>query len=259
MGRAGDVRPEPLAHIGWSVGEGPAHGQRVRAHQPTPDSGSRCSSQYRSARGPKPVGPAVHSQASSIASPDGGEVEVRPGQAAGEVLQEQCSHDRLGGAGRVVGVGDLGAEALLVLLRERHPPERFAGGSAGGVEVREQRVVGGEDAADPLPERDLDRTGERGDVHQHVGLELGDRVGEAVADHEPALGVGVGDLGRATAVVGDHVARDASRCRRSRSPPAPRCRSRGPGSRRLPARRGRRARRRRRSCRASWRPSPRRS
>ena len=39
-----------------------------------------------------------------------------------------------------------------------------------------------------------------------VGVELLHRVGQPVGQHEPTLGVGVGDLGGAAAVLGDHVA-----------------------------------------------------
>ena len=52
-----------------------------------------------------------------------------------------------------------------------------------------------------LAERDLHGAGERGDVDEDVGVELGDGVGERVGEDQPALGVGVGDLGGAAAVV----------------------------------------------------------
>ncbi len=57
-----------------------------------------------------------------------------------------------------------------------------------------------------LPEGHLDAAGEGGDVDQDVRVELVDGVGEPVGQDQPALGVGVGDLGRAAAVLGDHVA-----------------------------------------------------
>ena len=44
-------------------------------------------------------------------------------------------------------------------------------------------------------EGDDDRAGQRGQVDEPLGAEV-DRVGEAVGQHEPALGVGVVDLDR---------------------------------------------------------------
>ena len=76
-----------------------------------------------------------------------------------------------------------------------------------------QGIVVGEQAAGVLAERHLDAAGEGGDVDEDVGIELVHGVGQPVGQHEPALGVGVGDLGGAAAVVGDDVARAASRCR----------------------------------------------
>ena len=68
-------------------------------------------------------------------------------------------------------------------------------------QTRREPVVGGEEAADLLAERDLHRAGQRRDVDDDVGLELGDGVGEGVGEDQPALGVGVGDLAGAAAVV----------------------------------------------------------
>ena len=131
---------------------------------------------------------------------------MRPGQAADEVLEEQRRGDRRRSPGRVVGVGDLRGELGLVLPAQRHPPHRLTGPVARGVEQLGEGVVVGEQAAGVLAERDLDATGEGGDVDQHVGLELVDGVGESVGEDQPALGVGVGDLGGAAAVLGEHVA-----------------------------------------------------
>ena len=50
------------------------------------------------------------------------------------------------------------------------------------------------------------RPGQRGDVDQDVGLEVGVGVGQRVGEDEPALGVGVEHLDRAAAVLRDHVA-----------------------------------------------------
>jgi hypothetical protein len=63
-------------------------------------------------------------------------------------------------------------------------------------------------------ERDPDRPGEGGDVHHHVRVEHGVRVGEDVGQHQTALGVGVEHLDGTPAVLRDHVARPLGRARR---------------------------------------------
>ena len=62
-------------------------------------------------------------------------------------------------------------------------------------DLLDQRVVGAHDAGRGVPERDDDGAGERGDV-EHAGGLVAARVGERVAEDEPALGVGVDDLDR---------------------------------------------------------------
>ena len=129
-----------------------------------------------------------------------------PGHVAGEVLQEQRGRDRAGAAGVVLRVGDRRRQGVLVVALERHPPQRLARGLAGVVHPGGQGLVVGEERADPLAERDLDRTGERGDVDQDGRVELVDGVGHRVREHQPTLGVGVEHLGRPAAVLGEHVA-----------------------------------------------------
>ena len=109
-------------------------------------------------------------------------------------------------------------ERVLVVGLERHPPQRLARrGSAARRSAARQRVVVGEEAAGPLAEGDLHRAGQGGDVDEDVGVELVDGVGHRVGEHQPPLGVGVGDLGGAAAVVGEHVAGAQRRGRRRRS------------------------------------------
>ena len=68
-----------------------------------------------------------------------------PRQPAGELLQEQRRGDRARAAGGVVGVGDLRGELLLVVVDERDPPQRLAGGLAGRRAARGEGVVVGEE------------------------------------------------------------------------------------------------------------------
>ena len=115
-------------------------------------------------------------------------------------------------------------------------------------------VVVADDASVRVAERDDDRAGQRGDVDQPLGA-LGDRVREAVGEHEPALGVGVDDLDRdavrgrddiagAHRATGRHVLRRADH---GDDPHRQLAASRSPASRR--------ARPRRRTCRTSSRTS----
>ena len=131
---------------------------------------------------------------------------MRPRHLADEVLEEQRGGDRARAAAGVVGVGDPRGDLVLVGRGERHPPHRLTRGRPGVEQRGGQRVVVGEQAADLLTQRDLDGAGERGDVDEHGGVELGDGVGQGVGHDQAALGVGVGDLGGPTAPVPDHVA-----------------------------------------------------
>ena len=116
---------------------------------------------------------------------------------------------------------------LRVLGVQRHAPDELARALAGGEDLVRPGVVVGEQARVGAAERDDHRAGQRRQVDQPLGAEV-DRVGEAVGQHEPALGVGVVDLDRhaglgAHDVAGlDRAARRAgSRSRRSRPRPAP--------------------------------------
>src|SRR5438309_7842773 len=60
------------------------------------------------------------------------DVEVRPGQVARELLEEERRVDRAGAAWPdVVQVSDLALEVLAVLVDQRKLPEPFAGGPGG--------------------------------------------------------------------------------------------------------------------------------
>ena len=89
------------------------------------------------------------------------------------------------------------AASATAARRRPRRPRREPAASASSVAYR---------AACRRPERQRGRPGERGDVDQDVGVEVGDGLGQGVGEHQPALGVGVDDLGGAAAVVADHVA-----------------------------------------------------
>ena len=160
------------------------------------------------------------------------------------------------------GVDDVGVAALdqlRVVRVQRHAPDELARA------LRRRRaisprpgVVVGEQARVGAAERDDDRAGQRREVDEALGAEV-ERVGEAVGQHEPALGVGVVDLDR-HAGLGAHDVAGLHRVRRRAGSRSRRSRPRR--GRAAPARRSRRrprARRRRRTCRTSSRASSRRA
>ena len=106
------------------------------------------------------------------------------------------------------------------------------------------------------PSATLMRTGQGRDVDDDAGLELGHGVGQRVGHHQAPLGVGVGDLGGATAVVAQHVAGAHGAAGDGvlgggDEPDHPHR-----AVRRRPGRPSSPSRRRRRSCRASWSTMP---
>ena len=109
------------------------------------------------------------------------DVEVRPGQVARELLEEERRVDRAGAARPdVVQVRDLALEVLAVLVDQRKLPEPFAGGPGGLEEpLGEPRVVRQETGAERA-EGDHARAGQRRDVDHLVGLDARGGVGERV-------------------------------------------------------------------------------
>jgi hypothetical protein len=83
--------------------------------------------------------------------------------------------------------GDRRVERPPVVVDERHPPQRLAGGLGGGLELRGELVVGGEQPGVALPERHRHGAGQRGDVDDDVGLQVAVGVRQRVGQHEAAL------------------------------------------------------------------------
>ena len=145
-------------------------------------------------------------------------------------------------------------DQLAVLLVQRQPPDDLAGALAGGPQALGELVVVAHQARVGRPQRDDHRAGQRRQVDDPL-RSLGDRMTEAVGQHQPALGVRVVDLDRPAVGGGDDVpgldrppagqvlgrAHDRDQLDRA---------ARAGRSRRRP-----RARPRRRTCRTSSRPS----
>ena len=78
---------------------------------------------------------------------------------------------------------------------QRQPPDELAARGAGRGDRLGPVVVVAQQPGVRAPKVRHDRAGERGDVDEPLGALL-DRVGQAVGQDEPALGVGVVDLDR---------------------------------------------------------------
>ena len=71
-----------------------------------------------------------------------GDVEVRPRQAAGELLQEQRRRDRSGRpAAGVREVGDLALDLIAVFVEQRHRPDAIAGAIGDAAHALDPRVA----------------------------------------------------------------------------------------------------------------------
>ena len=171
-----------------------------------------------------PVGPlSVKPYAAALVHADTGDVEVHPGDARrvglirhapDEVTQEEPGEQRSAGRVadlRVLQIGDGGVELVDHVRRQRKLPREFAGLGRGGQVLGHGGVVA-HHAGVPGAERDRDRTGQRRDVDDHIGM-LAARRDEAVREHEPALGIGVEHLDRRAVEHAQHIARAASRDR----------------------------------------------
>ena len=90
--------------------------------------------------------------------------------------------------------------------RQRQPPDLLAGARVGGEELVDQVVVVAHDARYRLPERDDDAPVSVARSTTARGLEV-DRTRQRVGEHEPPLGVGVGDLDRVPVYFAHDVAR----------------------------------------------------
>src|SRR5439155_11593807 len=116
--------------------------------------------------------------------------EMRPGQVARELLEEEARVDRAGAArADVVQVRDLALEVLTVLVDQWELPEPLAGGPGGVEEALGEPGVVRQQTGTERAERDDARAGERRHVDHLVGLDARGGVGERVREREPSLGV----------------------------------------------------------------------
>ncbi len=112
-------------------------------------------------------------------------------QAVGEAPQETGRSDCARfAAGDVRQVGEIALEQVRVFLCDRHPPGTIVGALAGSREGLGKLGVGREQARVMRAEGDDAGAGQGRDVDDRARLEAA-RKGDAVAEDQPALGVGV--------------------------------------------------------------------
>ena len=131
---------------------------------------------------------------------------MSPVEVLGKSRQEAGCGD---GAGfRATDVGDVGERAIelfLVLIEQRQLPGAVVGGLAGAEQLLDQFVVIAQQARSVGTQGNDARAGQGRDVDHGLGLEaLG--VGQGIAQHQAAFGVGVEDLHSLAAHGGDDIA-----------------------------------------------------
>ncbi|KAI3485251.1 hypothetical protein L1887_51536 [Cichorium endivia] len=127
-------------------------------------------------------------------------------EADDELLEED---GRSGGASETAaGVAQVGVarrDLFEVGVAEGQAPEEVVLGLTGNAQLVPQAVGLGEGGRVDIAHRDHAGAGERGDVHERVGLvDLRD-VGERIGEHEAALGVGVVHLDGEAVACDDNV------------------------------------------------------
>src|SRR3954453_469187 len=122
-------------------------------------------------------------------------VDVGPLQAAGEPLEEGGGRDRIavGAPGRVLQVGDLRLEQLVVAGMLRPRPREVADRDAGVDDRVAPLVVAAEDAGEEVSHTGPHRARQRREVDE-LRRAQAPRVPEGVGQDQAALGVGVRDL-----------------------------------------------------------------
>src|SRR6266851_1205588 len=151
---------------------------------------------------------AFRGERSVLVAPVGtGDVEVGPlGAVLDRGIEERRGLDRATLAAGAVGeVGDVALDLVAVLIGQWHRPEAVAGFGAGAPDLVDERVGLPEEAAEVVAERDRDRAGERGDVHD-AGRALALGVADPVDQDQTPFGVGVDHLDRLAAHAREHVA-----------------------------------------------------
>src|ERR687889_2166814 len=113
------------------------------------------------------AGRAFRAEGLGLVAPGGArDVEVRPRDAVGELLDEGGGGDGAGLApADVLDVGDVGLDLLRVLLVERQLPELLADLAARLDDLVDESLVCPEYAGVHVPERDGDRARERRHVY----------------------------------------------------------------------------------------------
>ena len=166
------------------------------------------------ARGRTLVGEA---ERTALVHADSGDVQMHPGNArrvrvgggaADEVPQEQAGEQRSAGGIadlRVGEVGDGGVEVVDHVRGQRQLPGELAHGARSLEVGRDGRVVA-HDPGRAGAQRDRDGSGERGDIHDDIGMLTTGRH-QPVGEHQSTLGIRVEDFDGRAVELPEHVAR----------------------------------------------------
>ncbi len=131
---------------------------------------------------------------------------MRPRVGLGVTRQEAASGDGAGlGAADVGHVGKRAVELLLIFLEQRQLPGAVTGAGAGIQQLRDQLVVVAHQAGGVAAQGDNAGTGQGGDIDHAGGLEAFG-VGQRVAQHQAAFGIGVENFNGLAGHAGDDVA-----------------------------------------------------
>ena len=118
-----------------------------------------------------------------------------PGNAGiHELFEEQGGGDRSTGArSGVLHIGQQRFEAFAIGAVHRHAPESFSGIACSGFQITRERIIRGPESGDLITEGDHASTGERCQINDGVGLELGG-IHQGIGEGEASLRIGVVDL-----------------------------------------------------------------
>ena len=132
---------------------------------------------------------------------------MRPALVFGETGEEAAGGDGAGvAAADVVDVGEGGVELALVFVPQRQAPCTVEHVLAGLQQFIGEVVVLAHQAGGVFAQRDDAGPGERGHIQQRLRLEAL-RVGQGIAENQPAFGVGVADFDGLAGHAGQHIGR----------------------------------------------------
>jgi len=142
------------------------------------------------------------------------DVEMRPGLAPDELLQEECGGDAARvHASHVAQIGDRRVEFRTVTVCQWQLPDLLVHPFGGGLDPVDQCLIVAEDSGDLSAESAHGRAGESCDIDDGVDRLLGGQH-ESIGHHHASFGVGVDHFNGLAATHDDNVAQPQRRTRR---------------------------------------------